>query len=100
MGWTRTRRMTASTALAGLVAVVPAALPTADAAPGTFREVAALARLLSRRDDANAVARLNARVAQLYQLSAEEFEHVLTTFPLVPKQARDEALKLFVQDQQ
>ena len=74
-------------------------IPTADAAPGAFREIAALARLLSRRDDANAVARLNASVAQLYQLSVEEFEHVLTTFPLVPKQARDEALKLFVQDQ-
>jgi hypothetical protein len=35
MGWTRTRRAAASTALAGLVAVVPATLPPADAAPRT-----------------------------------------------------------------
>jgi hypothetical protein len=74
-------------------------IPTAAMAPGAFREIAALARLLSRRDDAVAFARLNANVAQLYQLSAEEFEHVLRTFPLLPKPECDEALKIFVREQ-
>ena len=56
-------------------------IPTAEAAPAACREIASLARLLARRPDATALARLNARVAELYQLSVEEFEHILATFP-------------------
>src|SRR6185295_11448125 len=44
-------------------------IPTAAAAPAAFHEIAALAHLLARRADAPARARLNARVAALYQLT-------------------------------
>ena len=57
----------------------------AEHAPRAAREIAALARVLSRRRDPVAAARLQARVAALYQLTVEEFEYVLSTFPLVPK---------------
>jgi hypothetical protein len=70
-------------------------VPTADAAPAAAREIAALARHLSRRRDGSALATLNARVAELYQLTAAEFEHILATFPLVPAADRDEASRLF-----
>ena len=52
-------------------------MPARGHAPRAFREIAALARLLSRRDDSEAFARLQALVAGLYQLSTAEFEHVL-----------------------
>ena len=70
-------------------------IPTADAVPAAYAEIAALARLLSRRPEPSALARLNARVAELYQLSAAEFEHVLETFPLIPIEERDLALSIF-----
>ena len=71
-------------------------LPTRDHSPRAFREIAALARLLSRRDDAAAAARLQALVAGLYQLSAGEFAHVLSTFPLIPKEERDRVYDTYV----
>ena len=49
-------------------------IPTVMAAPAACRDIAGLARLLARRRDPAAFARLNARVAELYQLSAQEFE--------------------------
>ncbi len=64
-------------------------LPTRDHSPRAFREIAAIARLLSRRDDAAAATRLQVLVASLYQLTADEFAHVLSTFPLIPKEERD-----------
>ena len=70
-------------------------VPPADAAPAAFREVAALTRVLMRRKNADALARLNARVAELYQLTRPEFEHVLATFPLIPEAERSAALKRF-----
>ena len=72
-------------------------IPTSEMAPARFRQVAALARLLARRDDPAAFARLNALVAALYQLSASEFEHVLDTFPLISTELRRQALQLFQQ---
>ena len=39
---------------------------------------------------------LQARVARLYQLTLEEFEHVLATFPLVPAEERDLARREFL----
>jgi hypothetical protein len=51
--------------------------------------------LLARRRDPGALARLNALVAGLYQLSAAEFEHILNTFPLIPQTERDEAHRVF-----
>ena len=69
-------------------------IPTIDAAPSACRQIAGLARLLARRADAAAFASLNARVARLYQLTADEFEHVLSTFPLVAASIRAHALQL------
>ena len=73
-------------------------VPTIDAAPAAYVEIAALARLLSRRYDNAAFARLNVRVAALYQLSGAEFEHILGTFPLIPVETRRETLHLFVKE--
>ena len=70
-------------------------IPTAEAAGSAFDEIADLARVLARRDDPNVFARLNARVAELYQLTADEFEHVLRTFPLIPEATRAHALVQF-----
>jgi len=77
----------------GTVERLPIPLP--EAAPAACREIAGLARLLARRPSPAGLARLNARVAAIYQLSAEEFEHILETFPLIPREERDAALHLF-----
>jgi hypothetical protein len=39
--------------------------------------------------------RVQAIVARLYGLTTNDFEHVLETFPLVPRAVRDESLRLF-----
>ena len=70
-------------------------IPLPDATPAACREIAAMARLLSRRPDPATLARLNARVAALYQLTVGEFEHVLDTFPLIPIEERQETLRVF-----
>jgi hypothetical protein len=72
-------------------------MPTRRDAPGAFARIAALARLLARRPNAAASARLQAEVAALYQLSVDEFAHVLGTFPLIPREERDAALHEFRQ---
>jgi hypothetical protein len=41
------------------------------------------------------IARLNALVAGRYQLTEAEFRHVLGTFPLVPLEVREAALREF-----
>jgi hypothetical protein len=76
-------------------------VPPRETAPGTFEEIAAMARFLSRhapdRSEAAATvfANLNARVGRLYRLTDEEFEHVLGTFPLVESEVRAAALQAF-----
>jgi hypothetical protein len=75
-------------------------IPRQEDGPGAFREIAAIARLLARRPDSLASAHLNARVARLYQLASEEFEHLLGTFPLVPREERDAAFRLFASETQ
>jgi hypothetical protein len=70
-------------------------VPTRDHAPRAAREIAALARTLSRRRDPVAAARLQALVAALYQLTTEEFDYVLSTFPLVSKESRDAAMTAY-----
>jgi hypothetical protein len=70
-------------------------VPTRDLAPQAAREIAALSARLAVKHDSTLHARLQARVAALYQLSAEEFEYVLSTFPLVPQAQRDAALVEF-----
>jgi len=77
------------------VAVEQLPVPTTEVAPAAAREIGALARLLSRRANPGTLATLNARVAELYQLSAEEFEHLLSTFPLVASDERQEAMNVF-----
>jgi hypothetical protein len=58
-----------------------------------YREIAAFGRRLSRRRDPQAFARLNARVALMYGLTAGEFAHVLRTFPLIPVAERELAAR-------
>lgn len=70
-------------------------IPRAEIAPAACREIAGLARLLAKRPDAAARARLNATVAEIYQLSVEEFDHILATFPLIPIEQRLETLNAF-----
>ena len=70
-------------------------LPRQHDSPRVYRQIAALARILTRRDDEHAAAQLQALVAGLYQLTTAEFEHVLETFPLVPREAREAALRAF-----
>jgi hypothetical protein len=70
-------------------------IPTRHMAPTAYREIAALARLLSGKHDAASLATLNARVAELYQLSRLELGHVLSTFPLMPVEERQRAFKIF-----
>ena len=70
-------------------------LPRRLDAPSAFREIAASTRQLVRgslKDRASVLARLNARVAVLFQLSRDEFAHVVGTFPLIPREERDRAL--------
>jgi len=74
-------------------------IPTQEDAPAAFEEIATLARVLERGHNAEAFARLNVRVAQLYQLSADEFRYVLDTFPLVHAADRRLALKMFQRQQ-
>jgi hypothetical protein len=71
-------------------------LPTPDAAPSACRQIAAAAARLARRADPGALAALNARAAELYQLTREEFAHVLGTFPLVAQAERDAAFAAFL----
>jgi len=71
-------------------------IPTCSQAPDACRDIAALARMLAKRNDPRLFGALNARVARLYQLTRAEFEHVLSTFPLIPPEDRDECLNAFI----
>ena len=68
-------------------------IPRRDHGPRAFSEIASLARRLSRRSDPADAARLQVLVAELYQLTSSEFEHILGTFPLIPQEERDAALR-------
>jgi hypothetical protein len=61
----------------------------------SMRHISALARLLSRRDDAGLQAELQAQVAALYELDVHDFERVLDTFPLVAAEERQAAFRAF-----
>jgi hypothetical protein len=71
-------------------------IPRPEDSPRAFREIAGLARLLSRRVDPASFARLHALAAGLYQLTPDEFRHVLSTFPLVAKEDRDAAYAAYI----
>ncbi|MGH9147606.1 MAG: hypothetical protein ACRD1Q_12915, partial [Vicinamibacterales bacterium] len=63
-----------------------------------FNEIATLAVTLSKADDTWTPehAQLQSAVAQAYELSAQEFGHVLNTFPLIPSADRRAALRTFL----
>ena len=65
-----------------------------DAGPA-YDQIQAIARALSRSDDPRLQSVLQATVAKLYQLTDDEFAHVLGTFPLIPKEDRDRAMTEF-----
>jgi len=71
-------------------------IPPPGYSPAAEREIAGLARLLSRRDEPAAFSRLQALAASLYQLTTDEFRHVLNTFPLMPEQVRDAACETYI----
>jgi hypothetical protein len=90
----------------GIVERLP--VPRIEEAPGALAEIGAIARSLAKvrlKPDTtkvrlpphtpDALARLNALVAEIYQLSEPEFAHVLATFPLVPGEERDAAFREF-----
>jgi hypothetical protein len=60
-----------------------------------FREMAELAESLSRRTSLARTARLHAVAAHAYALTVDDFQHVLSTFPLVPEAERLKALDEF-----
>ena len=64
-------------------------IPSPGYSPLAQREIAAIARLLSRRNDRDMWIRLQLLSAQLYQLTPSEFAHVMSTFPLVADEDRD-----------
>ncbi len=65
-----------------------------------FREIVDLAaRLAIAPGDTAAAARLQASVARLYELSSEEFRHILESFPLVPHSERAAAMTAFASDE-
>lgn len=53
------------------------------------------AETLSRSSDVDVFGRLNAQVAHLYQLRAQELRHVLSTFPLIGQPEKDATLQWF-----
>src|SRR5207248_2635265 len=75
-------------------------IPIRARAPRAARAIAAIARVLSRRPHAEAHARLQALVATVYQLTRDEFSHVLSTFPLIPQRERDAAFEMFATEAQ
>jgi hypothetical protein len=78
---------------AGIVSRLPVPYPPADSP--LRRRIASLSLRLQRSPEperAPEYARLQAAVARLYDLTADEFRHVLATFPLVDAGARGESL--------
>jgi hypothetical protein len=66
-------------------------VPRPDGHSGEFRELASLARDLEQNGieaRPEAYARLNAIAAQLYELSPDQYAHVVWTFPLLPQELR------------
>jgi hypothetical protein len=70
-------------------------VPGVDRLGPMAEPLAADAHALARSHDPERFARVNARVARAYHLTAEEFAHVLSSFPLVERDERTRALELF-----
>ena len=82
---------------ASLVSRLP--VPFIEPDDAVFERIAALVRVLldaaAAVEDMEEYAELQARVARLYQMSGGEFEHVLSTFPLIPERIKSKALAMF-----
>ena len=73
---------------------VPVPRPPGDCP--ALRRIAALCFALeTNASDRHTAARLQASVARLYALTADEFDHVLGTFPLVAEADRQLAAEAF-----
>jgi hypothetical protein len=70
-------------------------IPSEADAGAAFRSIAALARVVARGGRADASIELQTRVARLYELTRDEFAHILTTFPLIAEQERRHVLDAF-----
>jgi hypothetical protein len=73
-------------------------VPKPDSTSAEFGELASLARALEQRgigghDDL--FARLNAIAASLYGLTRTQYEHIVSTFPLLPMPLRSECVRQF-----
>jgi len=81
-----------------IVERLPVPRPALDSS--TFDRIFRLSsRVVSTPSDVEAAAKMQAAVAHLYRLNAEEFAHVLATFPLVPSDERENAMRWFLRDQ-
>ena len=70
-------------------------IPREDQMMAATDELVSAAEHLSRGQDTAVCARLNAQVAQIYQLRESEFAHVLDTFPLIDRAERNLMLEMF-----
>jgi hypothetical protein len=70
-------------------------MPKPDSRSELFAEIADAAEMLAEARSAELMARLQALAARAYELSADEFAHVLTTFPLVGDDERAAAYEKF-----
>jgi len=78
-----------------VTATVMARLPVPVPDDPIKRVLARFARRLARAPSASMEAECQARSAALYGLNADEFAHVLETFPLVDRDRREAALEAF-----
>jgi hypothetical protein len=80
-----------------VTASLAAALPVPAPARGRrwFAELDELARTLAARDDPAASARAHACAAEAYGLDTSALEHVLGTFPLIPRGEREAVLEAY-----
>jgi hypothetical protein len=80
---------------AAIVERLPVPRPARDSEP--FRTIVSLAtRLATAFADDAAYAALQAHVAGLYDLTVEEFAHVVSTFPLVEEGVKEATLRTYV----
>jgi len=79
---------------AGIVERLPAPLVPTDVGLGAA--IATASRQMAARMRGTGDHRLQALVARLYDLTAEQFSHVLETFPLVEQERRDGAFEEFL----
>ena len=69
-------------------------VPMPSTSSTEFHEVAALAAALTQDPaDRTSATRLQAVVARLYALTEAQFRHVLSTFPLIASDVRQEAMR-------